>query len=303
MLRSLFAVVVVVTVAVPSIASSAPSRAWTAARKAHADAPIIAGMDVASAKSSESFKKFYPLLLAKKPDVKDVLDSLQTHCSFDPFTAIRSVVAVVDDTNNDRGAFYLALARGWNAAKLGACVKKVGKAEKQKDIVVGPVKKGIQQFSVKGGGDTLYVGWIGRDVLVVATDPSDKALLQSMLGGNKGGEANRLANKLDTGATLWMVVIKSQPIQANVEMKAFSATIKVARGNMDADMRVVTGDTAQATELVTMFNRELPNVQSSLPPAAKALVKTLELTSAGAEVKATASAPEADVLALLGMFL
>lgn len=288
-------------VIVPSVALAAPSRAWNAAKKAHAAAPIIAGIDVASARASESFKKFYPLLVDKKPEVREVLDKLQSACSFDPFTAVHSAVAVVDDANDNRGAFYLALT-GWDAAKLGACVKKVAKTEK-KDVIVGPVKKGIQQLEMKDTGEKLYLGWIGKDVLVVATDPTDKSLVQKMLAGKGAGEANKLASKLDTGATVWMVVLKSQPIQGSIEMKALYGTAKVANGNFSGDMRLVTGDTQQATELVTMFNQELPKLQGGLPPAASALAKSLKLTSNGPEVQATASAPEKDLLALFALML
>lgn len=286
-------------VVVPSVAFAAPSRAWNAAKKAHADAPIIAGIDVASAKASESFKKYYPLLVDKKPEVKEVLDKLQAACSFDPFTAVHSAVAVVDDAADNRGAFYLALT-GWNAAKLGACIKKVSKREK-KNVIVGPVKRGIQQLELKG--DKIYLGWIGKDVLVIATDPTDKALVQKMLGGRGAGAANKLANKLDTGATLWMVVMKSQPIQGSIEMKALYGTANVASGNVDGDMRVITGGASQASDLVTMFNAELPKLQGALPPAASALVKSLKLTANGAEVQATASAPEKDLLSLFALVM
>src|SRR6476660_3233880 len=113
-------------VAAPSLASAGTSKAWTAAKKNHIDAPIIMGFDVASAKASDSFKELFPKLIAKKPEVKDVLDRLQSSCSFDPFTAISSVVAVVND-ETDKGAFYIALTGGWNTKKLADCGTKIAK--------------------------------------------------------------------------------------------------------------------------------------------------------------------------------
>jgi hypothetical protein len=290
-------------VVVPSVAAAAPSRAWTAAKKVHAEAPIIAGVDVASAKASESFKKFWPMLLDKKPEVKEVLDKLQTTCSFDPFTAVQSAVAVVDDGANNKGAFYIAL-KGWDATKLAGCMKKVATGEK-KELTVGAIKKGIQELEMKGRDEKLYLGWIGKDVLVVATDPTDKSLVEKMVGGKGTGQANKLANKLDTGATVWMVVLKQQPIQGSIEMKALYGTAKIAKGNVAGDMRIITGDAKQATDLVTMVNSQLPAAQSGgmLPPGAAAIVKSLKIKSAGAEVQATASAPEADLLSLLSLVM
>lgn len=302
MSRHLLALAAVVTLA-PASAAAGDSKAWSAAKGVHIDAPIIAGIDVGSAKSSETFKKLYPILLEKKPEVKDVLDKLQTICKFDPFKAINSVVAVVDDSSDNTGAFFLALS-GWDAKKLGECGKKIARGEK-KTLVVGPVKKGIQELSMKdkGSNDKLYLGWIGKNVLVVATDPTDRSLVERVIGGKGAGDANKLASKLDTSATVWMAVIKQEQIQPGITMKAVYGTVKIAGGNIAADGRVVTGDAKQATSLVTAFNNEMPNVQKGLPPGAQALASSLKVTSAGAEVQATASSPEKDLLGLLGLML
>lgn len=284
----------------PSLAAAGPSKAWTAARDVHADAPVIAGIDVKSAKDSEAFKKFFPMLLKKKPEAKEVLDRLAKECSFDPFIAVNSIVAVVDDAN-DKGAFFIALD-GWDAAKLGACGAKIATTEK-KELKVGPVTKGIQKLEMVGKGDSIYLGWIGKDVVMIATNPTDRSFVEAMMGGKGAGEAGKLAKKIDTGATLWMSVIKSESIQKGIDMKALYGTIKIAKGNVAAGARIVTADKQQAADLVTAFNREMPNVQGSLPPAAQALAKSLKVKASGAEVQATASAPEADVLALLSLVM
>lgn len=300
MSRHLLAVAAVVAL-LPAAAFAAPSKAWNAAKSVHPEMPIIAGVDVASAKSSETFKKFYPLLIQQKPEVQEVLDKLKTTCKFDPFTAINSAVAVVDDSANNTGAFYIALT-GWNAVKLADCAKKVAKADK-KQLTVGPIKKGIQELTMKGEDKKMYLGWIGKDVLVVATDPSDRALVEKVLTSKGGGVTGGMAAKIDTSATVWMAVVKEQAIQPGITMKGLYGTVKVAQGNVAGDLHVVTGDEKQATSLVTAFNKEMPTVQKGLPPAAQALVKSLKMTSAGAEVNATASAPEKDLLGLLALFI
>jgi hypothetical protein len=286
---------------VPSVASAGGSRAWNAAKAVHQDAPIIAGVDVASAKSSETFKKFYPMLVQKKPDVQMVLDKLKTTCKFDPFVAVNSAVAVVDDAKNNTGAFYIAL-NGWDAKKLGTCAMKIAKQDK-KTLTVGPIDKGIQELTMKDQADKVYLGWIGKDVLVVATDPSDRSLLESVMTGKGSGTTHDMAAKLDTSSTVWMAVIKDQPIQGSVSMKALYGTIKIKKGTMAGDLHVVTGDAKQATDLVDQFNKEMPAVQKNLPPAMQSLVKNLKMSAAGAEVNATASAPEKDILSLLGLVL
>ena len=287
-------------VAAPTLASAGPSKAWTAAKKVHPEAPILAGVDVASAKSSEAFKKFYPLLLQKKPEAKDILERLQKECAFDPFVAINSVVAVIDDSSGDnKGGFYIAL-NGWDAAKVGACAQKIAKTEK-KEIKVGKVVKGVQELEMVGKTDRMYLGWIGKNVLVVATDPMIKSSVEAMLAGKGAGETNKLANKIDTGATVWMAVIKKQTVQPGIDMNAVYGTVKLANGQMSADARVLTGGKDQATKLAGMFNTELPKMAGSLPPAAQSLVKAMKMTANDAEIQATTSAPEKDLIDLLTM--
>ncbi len=298
MSRSLLLVAALVVA--PSLAVAGSSKAWNAAKKVHVDAPIIAGIDIGSAKSSESFKKFFPLLLQKKPEAKDALARLQKECSFDPFVAVNSVVAVIDNTSGDnKGAFYIAL-NGWDAAKLGACAQKIAKSE-NKELKLGAIKKGIQELEMVGKADKAYLGWIGKDVLVFATDPTDRAFVESMLAGKGAGQASRLARKLDTAATVWMSVIQAQSIQKGIDMKAVFGTVKVAKGNFAADVRVVVGDKQQAADLVTAFNTELPKVQGTLPEAAQTLAKSMKIKATGPEVQATANAPEKQVLELLTM--
>jgi hypothetical protein len=284
----------------PSLATAGASKAWTAAKKIHPDAPIIAGIDVASAKSSESFKKFFPILIKKKPQAQDALDRLQKECNFDPFVAINSIVAVIDNKNDEnKGAFYIAL-NGWDAKKLGECGKKIAKSE-NKELKVGAVVKGIQEFSMAGSDDKFYLGWIGKDVLVFATSPDDRKFVESMMKGKGKGEASKLAKKLDTSATVWMSVIQTQNIQPGIDMTALYGTVRLTGGNMAADVRVVTGSQDQATKLVDAINKDLPQAQKMLPPAAKALVSSLKMTASGAEVLATTGAPEKDVLDLIQM--
>jgi hypothetical protein len=301
MSRSLLLVAALLVV--PSIATAGSSKAWNAAKKVHPDAPIIAGIDVKSAKDSEMFKKFFPILLEKKKDAKDVLDRLQKECAFDPFTAVNSVVAVIDDNaGGNKGAFYIALNAGWNAKTVGECAQKIAKTEK-KELKVGAVKKNLQEMEMVGKSERIYLGWLGKDVLVIATEPTDKTFAEAMITGKGKGEAAKLAKKLDTGATVWMAVIKEQSIQKGIDMKALYGTVKLAKANLAADARIVTGGKDQAESLVTAFNTEIPKMAGSLPAAAQLMVKNMKMKAAGAEVQASTNAPEKDVMDLLQMLM
>jgi hypothetical protein len=277
------------------LAEAAPSRAWEAARKVHADVPILVGVDVAAVKSTELFKKLVPPLLEKE-DGKEVVEKLQKTCSIDPFTAVKSIVAAVDDKNDDQGAFYVALA-GLDAGKVAACVTKLAAAD-GKQLTVS-MKGGVQEMAVKGETSKLYVGWIGKDVVVITTNPTDRALLDKFMKGKGKGDAGKLASKLDTSAAAWMVVLRAESNPMGFDMKGLYGTVKVATGNLAAEVRVVTANAKQATDTAAMVTAALPAIGPKLPPAASPILKTVNVTSAGVDVVATATATEKELMALL----
>lgn len=282
-----------------SLAEAAPSRAWAAAKKAHAEVPILVGVDVAAVSSTELFKKLVPPLLEKE-DGKEVVEKLQKHCSIDPFTAVKSIVAAVDDKNDDQGAFYVALA-GLDAGKVAACATKLAAADGKQLTVT--TKGSVQEMTVKGETSKLYVGWIGKDVLVITTNPTERALLDKFMKGKGKGDANKLAGKLDTGAAAWMVVMRAEANPMGFDMKAVYGAVKVATGTLAAEVRIVTGNPKQATDTAAMATAALPAIGKNLPPAASAILKTLKISSAGADVVATGTATEKDVMALLTALL
>ena len=283
--------------AAPSLASAGPSKAWTAAKKNHVDAPIIMGIDVASAKASDTFKEMFPKLIAKKPEVKQVLDRLQADCNFDPFTAISSVVGVVND-ETDKGAFYIALTGGWNTTKLADCGKKIAKAE-NKTFSMKPTKKGIQELTISGEDGHGYIGAIGKDVIVVTTDPTDSALIETVMASKGNSSAGKLVAKIDTGSTVWMAVTKTKEVQPGVNMTAVFGTVRIANSTVNVEAHAQLSDPAAATKLVDQANKDLPAASAKMPPMAQGILKTLKLSANGNEVIATANAPEKDVLTML----
>ena len=66
------------------------------------------------------------------------------------------------------GAFYFAL-KGWDAARLGACLKKVAKT-KNKDLTVRPVSKGIQQLEMAGDYPDVVVASTGVEAMTAAKE-------------------------------------------------------------------------------------------------------------------------------------
>jgi len=300
-----FLLLAALVVVAPDLAIAAPSKAWTAAKKVHVDAPYIAGIDVASAKQSELFKKFFPVLLKKEPAVGSTLDLLKQQCDFDPFAAINSIAVVMDDRNGGdaKGTFYLAM-NGWDSAKVAACAQKLAKSI-NKELTIGTLSKGVQEFQVTGESDKYFLGWIGKDVIVISkAGMNDRAVLEKSLRSKGGGAAAKLVGKIDTGATLWFAAIKEQAIkEANMTMKSLHGMVKIAKGNVAADVRMTVDDKQHAADAVTQFQKELPGLAKQLPSAAQNIVNNAKLKSVGAEIQVTTTAVETDVVDLLNLVM
>lgn len=302
MIRSLVTLTALASLTLASApASAAPSRAWAAARTLDVDAPVLMGVDVKSFLRSASYKALLPRLLAKEPNAQVVMDRLKGACKIDAMASVNSMVAAVDDADESAGGFFIALS-GLTSSKLATCVQKIAAADGKK-LTVGPIEGGIQQLAMAGDETKLFVGWIGRDVLVIARDPSNREQLAKLLARKGATDGGRLAEKIDTGATVWMVVRKEQSVMEDVAMKAVYGTVKLAKGTASADLRVITGDAAQASSLSTLVGSQLPSVTSALPAAAARMVKSLRVTASGDEVKVTVSAPEKDLIELVTSML
>lgn len=284
-----------------SLTASADTKAWTAAKAGlPADARIVIGLDVGALQKTQLFTTYYPKLLAKN-GTGDTFEKLKTECKIDPLTAVTGFV-VATTADQGEGAAYVSLS-GLDPAKVGACFQSPGMAEKGQKVTV---KQTGDIMEINDGKTTSYVGWIGKDVIVVPLKVEDKTQLQKWMSG-KGALAKsdigKQIAKVNTGAALWGAGIASKELKPGTTIKGGYGTVQTKSGNLDVDVHAVMGSADQATSFAADANKQIGQMKQSggLPPAVANLAKGVTISSAKEEVVVKANVVEKDLLAVLAL--
>lgn len=301
-LASVLAIGVLSFAAISSARADAPGDAWAVARgMVPASTQILIGANINTIKSSEVFKVVWAKAMQESGDAAAELDKLKTSCGFDLKDSLQGLVAAVDE--NQKGAIFISM-KGLDQKKALECMNKAGEKEKKSFTASAADAQGIVEYVEKGKSDKLYVAWLPKGVVAIATEPDDKALLQKWLGG-KGPDAKTGAvlSKVNSGAALWGVVAKEQELEPGTTMKAGYGHADIAGGTISADIRVVLANAKQAADAAAKGQKELEQAQKGggLPPALLNVLKTVKIAAAGDELQVKASMPEKEAIGLLGM--
>jgi hypothetical protein len=286
----------------PAREAHADSKAWTAAKAGlPADAKLVIGVDFAAIQKTQLFTTYYPKL-RDKPEVAKVLDSMKATCKLDPLTTVLGVVVAMSDDQSE-GAVYLAIT-GADRAKLSSCLQSAGQAANQ------GAKVSITQdgaiTTLTEATDTSFFGWIGKDVVVVATKAKDKASLIKWMGG-KGAlaktELGKTLAKVNTGAPLWGAGEHTKELQPGITTKGGYGSVTFANGNLAADIHGVMASADQATTMAGTANKQLTEAKASgsLPAPIVGLLKAVTVTPAKDEIVVKANVIEKDLMVVLAM--
>jgi hypothetical protein len=305
LIRRMALAVAVVGAAGTALADS-PGDAWVAAKGLLPATPyIVVGVNLATVKSSTIYQQLFPQLLARAGDAKDGLAKVKTTCGIDVVATVQGGVVAVDETQ--RGAVYLS-TKGLDSGKVTDCLSKMVAKEKdgKKVAATKPDAQGIVEYTSEGDDKKLYLGFLGKGVIVVATDAQDKSLLQKWLtgkGATAGTPTAKALGAVNTGAAFWIVAAQEKDLapQVNATMKAVYGQADVAAGNINADFRVMVANPKQATDLAAFANKQVDDAKKAgqLPAEAMSVMKTLKIAPTGEEVQLKASIPEKDALTLI----
>jgi hypothetical protein len=296
-------IAVLVLLGAPRLAGAETSRAWAAAKdNLPADTAIVMNVNIAALAKSQIVSQMLPMMLGADEDAKKTLDIFKSECKLDPFTAMQSVL-VGTDAAQQHGVAYIALA-GIDRPKLTACMSSIAKVMAKKPVTIKS-DGNISEIALDKG--TVYVGWIGNDVLVVPLKDNDKASLASWMGG-KGSFARSTAAgpvaKLNTSAAIWgaTTVTKQLP---DATMKVGYGSISYANGNLSADVHAQLDNPKQAAAMATQVNGQIAQFKGdkSIPQGITDAIKTVKVTSVADEVAVKASIAEKDLAQLLMMLL
>src|SRR4051812_46117478 len=188
--------------------------AWTAAKaNLPKDTMVLLGLDLAQLQKSSLWSLGFPLILSQQPDIKAALDTVKASCQLDPLKIITGLV-IGTDANQQHGAIYISVT-GLDQAKLTSCFQVVAKGK--------PTIKTEGKITELSSGDkTLYLSWIGTNVLVLPFELGNKADLGTWTAGAKALTKSKVARsmgKVNTSAAVWAVSAVPKDLDDNQKMK------------------------------------------------------------------------------------
>jgi hypothetical protein len=286
-------------IVLPGRAHADPARAWAAARAGlPADTKLVVGIDVAAAQKTQLFATLFPKL-RDRPDVAAAFDAIKTSCKLDPLAIVQGAVLAVR-TDDDNNALYLAIA-GADRAKLTACMQTAGKAGASGDTVAVENEGNITTF--RKGSETRALGWIGKDVVVIA---KDKAALTLWMGGKGAFARSALGKalaKVNTAATLWGAGEGKKELQPGTTAQGGYGTVTVAGGKVVADLHAVLETPAQAAAAAMQATQqlEIARTGAALAPELAGLLGGISVLAEKDQVRIRANVTESAVLGALAM--
>jgi hypothetical protein len=293
--------VLAVALSFVSLHAHADNKAWSAAKVGlSANTKVVVGIDVAALRKTQLFATALPKLL-EKAGATELFDTVKTVCKLDPVAITQSIVFAASD--DDEGAAYIALG-GIDKARLSTCLQLTSQKLAETDKVT--VKHDGNVTQVSDGKESFFVGWVGKDILVVALRPEDKAVLARWMGGKgalaKSSVGKRIA-KVNTAAAVWGAGEVTQEVQPGVTAKAGYGAIALAKGTLDADLHAVLENAAQAATLASASKQQLDEAKQAIfmPPAVSAVLKTIAITTVNDEVVVKAIVAESDLVSALNL--
>jgi hypothetical protein len=265
-------------------ADADPARAWAAAKdNLPAQTAIVIGADLTAIAKSQMFSQLLPLALAKEPDAQKLFETIKTTCKIDPLTSL------LDQPKLTKCFEDVAKVSGGKAAKL--TVKKVG---------------AVTEISMDN--DKAYVGWVGSDVLVIGTEPRDKAALEKWVG-QKGGLAKspvgKLAAAANTKGAVWGASSVVKELEPGMKMKSAYGALTIAGGNLTIDLHPTLDSAKAATDAVAKANAQIAQLSGTggLTPGLKTMLQQISVKATGPDVTVKASVAEKELMSFLPMLV
>lgn len=280
-----------------TFAAAAPPRSRAAAdRLLSSDAEIVATVNTKTLRTTDLFKKFVPELLKKERQVDTALTKIKAQCSINPIESIDDITVGVDP--QEKGVVFVAVS-GVDEKKFVDCVKKLGKSEGGKTITATK-RDLVTELKSDGEAEALYFAWLPENVLVLASDPLKRDLLEKKIGGKGAFAGTALGKRFQAVAEdaaiglAWTKQIKQQGLSVRegslmlgYKAKAISAAVSVLLPSAD--------EATQAAALVSMLPGMMGAVKDA-PPELGKLVKSVAAKANGSELTVSASAPEGDLM-------
>jgi hypothetical protein len=290
-------------VALPARADTA--KAWSAAKAGlPADAKVVLAIDFAALQKTEVFAQLWPKLL-ERFDAAKVMAEMKADCKLDPMVIVQGAVIAMADGQRE-GAAYVAIA-GADRAKLSACLQREMEKHGDKTAKV-TVKQDGNITQVTNGSDSMFLGWIGKDIVVVPLTNNDKATVVKWTSG-KGAlgktSVGKTLAKVNTSAALWGAGEGNDEFQPGVTVKGGYGSVAFARGNVEANLHATAGSAAQAKTMAESTQKQLDGARNNplLPPSLGLVLQAVTIATVNEEVVLKANVVEKDLVSALSLAL
>lgn len=293
--------------------AEAQSKSWTAAKAVlPGDLMVVGGGNISTIQKSTIYKAIVPALLQQERDAKEGLEMVKTSCGIDVETSIADVAVGV---TSDEKALIVAHVSGIDEAKVTSCLQKIAEAEakekgnKAKKLTAKTSGK-IVEYTMEGEKEKLYVAWLESSVLAITSDPTDKSLLEKMIGGKgavaKSGDISKALGKVNTSAAIWFAVAKKTPMgdgKTKATMKIAYGALDLAAGVVSAEGNIVVSSSAEAKAFADQANAEMTKNSGQMPPDMQKIMKNVKITSSGDTVTIKCSLTEKELMGVIGLMM
>jgi hypothetical protein len=281
------------------------AKAWSAARAGlPADAKVVLAIDFAALQKTQVFAQVWPKLL-EKFDAAKVLDAMKADCKLDPMAVVQGAVIAMADGQRE-GAAYVALTAP-DKGKIAACLQREMEKHGDKDAKVS-VKQDGNITQVTNGSDSMFLGWVAKDIVVVPLVSNDRATVVKWMSG-KGALAKTSVGKtlarINTSAALWGAGEGNDEFQPGVTVKGGYGSVSFAKGHVDANLHATAGNAAQAKTMADSTQQQLDGVRKNplLPPSFGLMLQAVTIATVNDEVVIKASVVENDLVGALSLAL
>jgi hypothetical protein len=280
-----------------SLASAAPTKSFTAAvASLPADTEMLGSSNLKAVRSTQLWKTLFPELLKMERDVPEAIDKVKKSCSIDLVGSADDVTLGLD--SKEKGAIFISVA-GVTEAKMLECLQKVAKSEGES--VTSKKTGSITEVKSDKSKKSLFYSWQPGDVLVIAIEPEDKAMLERALGGKgalaKGKLSGRIA-KANPENALTVISARSIPVEKKT-VKAGDLSVSVSGGNVNVALNAEMASSSEADDVVKLAKLATSLIPKDAPKELERIAKTLSVGSSGPEVRASLVASERDLVSLI----
>ena len=285
---------------VASTAAHADSHSWAAIKGTVSPKLTIAvSVDFVPMRKLATFNTMVSKLIASNGEVAKGLDLMKSSCQLDVTSVVTDISVIVDE--NKKGAVAIGFD-GTDRGAIEACLAKLANTNKDGKTITHKEVGGVTEYTASGETDKLRLKWIGKNAVILSTEPTDaKALKTALVKTNAKSPLSKLIAKTNTASPAWFAIAISKDIEQGIKMTGASGQVDITTDKLTVAARMSLSTADAATKVVAEATAAMPQLakQVAKAPDLAKVVASAKIAADGSDVTATASAAVASLPALI----